>query len=143
MRQDIPDPVIDLGHRHILHHDTLGLADSTTVAVNILPVNDAPVITGLPDAEFERTKSYQINIAGYASDADNDPLTLSFSEPQHLNIVADGMMVTITEQEGFIGSEDVVFTVQDPSGLAGSDTMTVSVVPLKLPPVWQKIPKTL
>ena len=125
----------------IVVSDTLGLADSTTVAVSILTVNDAPVITGLPDAEFERTKSYQINIAGYASDADNDPLTLSFGEPQHLNIVAEGMTVTITEQEGFIGSEDVVFTVQDPSGLAGSDTMTVSVVPLKLPPVWQKIPK--
>ncbi|MFC1486035.1 T9SS type A sorting domain-containing protein, partial [Candidatus Latescibacterota bacterium] len=62
-------------------------------------------------------------------------------EPQHLIIGANGMMVTITEQEGFIGSEEVVFTVRDPSGLTDSDTMMVSVVPLKLPPVWQKIPK--
>jgi len=121
--------------------DNYGLGDSTTVPVRVYPVDDPPTLEGLPDVEFERTKSYSFDMIDYASDVDGDPLSINYDVPDSLIIQIDGTIVTISEAEGYLGSEDLVFHVTDTSGLSASDTMRVTVIPLKGKPVWSKIPK--
>jgi len=122
-------------------YDQFSLGDSLTVPVRVLPVNDPPVIEGLLDATIERGSAYQFNIMNYAYDVDGDPLTITWDPPEHLDIVLEGTVVTIMGKSGYIGSEQVVFTVTDPSGLADSDLMYVTITPAKNPPVWSRIPK--
>ena len=51
------------------------------------------------------------------------------------------MNVGIAATGGFVGSEQVIFTVTDTGGLSAADTIMVTVNPATEPPVWSKIPK--
>ena len=122
--------------------DDLGLGDSVNIPVRVYSVNDPPVLTDLPDVTFERTKEYSFDMMEYAGDVDGDNLTIEYEGGEHFLFIISGSTVTINEQTGFLGSEEVVFTVSDPSGASASDTITITVTPLFEPPVWTKIPKT-
>jgi hypothetical protein len=122
-------------------YDQLGASDSLAVPVRVLPVNDPPVLKKLPDITMRRNQSFILDLAAYASDVDNDPLTVSWRISAHLNIQKDGMRVSMTSAGGFIGSERVVFAVTDPGGLAATDSLLVTVTPATEPPVWSRIPK--
>ncbi len=130
-----------LEHLSINVKDSYGLGDSKTVPVRVYPVNDPPTLAGLPDVEFERTKSYTFDMKDYANDVDDDPLNINYDTPDSVKIQIDGTTVTISESEGFLGSRDIVFYVTDTFGLSASDTMRVTVTPLKGKPLWSKIPK--
>jgi len=122
-------------------YDNLAAGDSLTVPVFVVPVNDAPTLRGLPDIEFERNETFDMEVLQYAKDVDGDRLTVSWKEPEHLLLENVQSMVQIRGFPSFIGIEDLVFTVTDQSGLAASDTLTVTVTPATNPPVWQKLPK--
>lgn len=122
-------------------YDQLGASDSLAVPVRVLPVNDAPVLKKLPDITMRRNQSFTLDLAAYASDVDNDPLSVSWRTSAHLNIQKDGMRISMASAGGFIGSERVVFTVTDPGGLAATDSLLVTVTPATEPPVWSRIPK--
>lgn len=131
-----------IDHLDITVTDDFGLEDSVKgVPVVILPVNDPPHFSGLTDISFERSRPYILNIANYAGDVDGDILVVNYETPQNLTIQINGMVATIRDKNGFIGSEMVRFMVTDPSGLSASDSMNVTVTPLSNPPVWTKIPK--
>ncbi len=121
--------------------DPFGAADSAKVVVEVLPVNDAPKLSGIPDMEFERTKSDSLDISPYASDVDDTNLTLTVSESVNLDVVINGLGVIISEKDSYQGTEELIFTVTDPGGLSASDTVSVTVTKLKVPPVWSKLPK--
>ena len=121
--------------------DVMELEDTITRPIWVYPVNDPPTLSGLPDAEFERTQSYEFDMSDFTGDVDNDPLTVNYDTPDNFIVDINGMMVTISEVEGYIGSEDLIFMVSDPQGLSASDTMRVVVTPLKGQPEWSKIPK--
>lgn len=121
--------------------DPLGASDSLAVPVRVLPVNDAPVMKKLPDLAMPRNKTRQLDIGAYASDVDNEPLTLTWRASDHMSIARDGMLVTIGSAGGYIGSERVTFTVTDPGGLSAIDSLLVTIAPATEPPVWSKIPK--
>ncbi|MFC1538167.1 T9SS type A sorting domain-containing protein, partial [Candidatus Latescibacterota bacterium] len=125
----------------IIVRDDLGLEDSVTRPIWVYPVPDAPTLSGLPDITFERTKPYELDLTDYADDADNDPLTVNYNTPENFDISINGMNVTISEKDGFIGSEELVLLVSDPSGLSAADSLIAEVTPLTGLPVWSKIPK--
>lgn len=50
-----------------------------TILVNILAVNDAPVLAGLPDISFNEDDSTTINLNSYVSDVDNDTTQINFT----------------------------------------------------------------
>ena len=121
--------------------DSLSLGDSLNVPVEVLPVNDPPVISGLPDVSIERGEDYQFDLGTYAHDVDNDPLVLSWDDTENLNVSVDGTTVSISGDPAFVGQEQLVLTVTDPLGLAASDSMLVTLIQARKPPVWTKIPK--
>ena len=104
-------------HLEITVRDDLGLEDSITIPVWIYPVKDKPVLEGLKDVEFERSKSHEFDISEYASDVDGDSLTVTYAPVDSLNIEVNGTIVKITEVVGFLGIRNVMFTVTHSMGL--------------------------
>ncbi|MHB9029616.1 MAG: Ig-like domain-containing protein, partial [Candidatus Latescibacterota bacterium] len=122
-------------------YDSFGVGDSLSVPVRVLPVNDPPALKKIPDVKIERNKQYVLNMGEYASDVDGDMLDITWKAPEHLEIRKNGMQLTLKGAPGFLGSEKVHLTVSDPPGLSVTDSLTVSVVAAKDPPVWSRIPK--
>ncbi|MBN1293446.1 MAG: T9SS type A sorting domain-containing protein [Candidatus Latescibacteria bacterium] len=122
-------------------YDSFNLGDSLSVPVMVLPINDPPVLDGLPNVTFERGDTHTFNIMSYVLEVDGDPLTITWTEPEHFIIHLNGTLITIAGEENYIGSEQVTFTVTDPPGLSDTDSMLVTVTPAKKPPVWSRLPK--
>ncbi|MCE5248661.1 Ig-like domain-containing protein [bacterium] len=122
-------------------YDSFSLGDSLTVPVRVLPINDPPILKGLPDVTFQRGESYVFSMSTYAKDVDNDPLSITWNSSQNLITNAEGYAITIRANPDYVGTEEKIFTVTDPSGRAASDTMLVTVTPAKNPPVFSRIPK--
>ncbi len=121
--------------------DPYELSDSLQVPVRVLPVNDGPVLRGLPDITFERNENHALKILNYASDVDGDRLLISWMEPEHFLIETNQSDVIISGTPVYLGVENLVFTVTDPGGLAASDTLLAAVTPATKPPVWSELPK--
>ncbi len=126
---------------HITVKDEMEIMDSVSRPVWVYPINDAPELEELPDITFERTKSYELDMNEYASDADLDPLTVNYTTPEHLTVDIEGMNVILKGEVGFIGSENLILFVSDPIGLSAADTVTVEVTPLTGVPEWKRLPK--
>jgi hypothetical protein len=59
--------------------DEMGLADSAAWVFDVEPVNDAPVVAGMPDVSFPEDSSCTINLDGYVRDVDNATEDLRWS----------------------------------------------------------------
>ena len=57
--------------------DDDGATDSAIVFITVTPVNDAPVVTGNPDATTDEGGSVTTDVLSNATDADGDPLTVT------------------------------------------------------------------
>ncbi len=121
--------------------DSFALADTATVIVRVLPINDAPTLFGLPDITMQRNGYYRFDISEFSDDVDNDPLTVTWSASDNFTVTLEGYFVTIKGKPEFLGVEDIIFTVTDPGGLSASDVTRVTVTPSSQAPVWSKIPK--
>ncbi|MEP1261530.1 MAG: Ig-like domain-containing protein, partial [Rhizobiaceae bacterium] len=101
-----------------------GVTETTTVTVNVTPVNDAPVATSTPATTPEDTP-----VSGVISmsDADGDSLTASGGDgPDHgsVSVNSDGSW-TYTPELNFEGSDSFTIIVDDGNG--GTTTVTVDV----------------
>lgn len=121
--------------------DPFDLSDTAVIPVKVTPVNDAPTLSGLPDIELSRSEEYQFDMMTFAADVDNEPLEISWSVLENLEVSVDGTMVTITGGTDFTDSENITFTVADSGDLTASDTMNVKRVTSTKGPVWTSIPK--
>ncbi|MFC2083650.1 LamG-like jellyroll fold domain-containing protein [Bacteroidota bacterium] len=95
------------------------LSDRDTVQFTINPVNDAPILSGIPDIEFNEDDSTTILLSEYAADVDN--------EIEELVFTADVIEVTGEMKEARInreidkrgrgiitvGEEDLVITIDN------------------------------
>ena len=106
--------------------------------INILPVNDAPILVDLDDVTFDEDTQTTIFIE--ASDVDNENLV--FSVTDGINIypeIADsqllGAPLTFTSLENFNGFEEFTVTVSDDGGLSSEKTFSVNVIPINDNPV--------
>ena len=125
----------------IIVSDALALADTASVTVVVIPVNDPPVFEGLPDVTIERNSDYTLAVEDYVSDVDGDHLTISWAAPDDFVVTEDQGLVTIAGTSGFLGSGEIVFYAVDPGGLSASDTMNVTISPSTILPVWTQLPK--
>jgi len=105
--------------------DGHGGSDSGTIAINVLPVNDAPVagdLTRSTDEDVPLTSTLP------ASDVDGDALTFAqASGPAHgsLSINPSTGAFTYTPNLNFNSADGFTFTVSD--GHGGTDTGTVTI----------------
>ncbi len=125
--------------------DPGGLSDSDSAVFTVTNVNDAPVVSDIPDQTIDEGQSFTtINLNDYVNDIDNDDseITWTYSGNHDLSVsIDDNNVATITPpNEDWNGSETITFTATDPGGLSDSDAATFTVNPVNDAPVVSDIP---
>ncbi|EDL69539.1 calx-beta domain family [Vibrio campbellii HY01] len=108
-----------------------GVTETTTVTLNVTPVNDKPVVENtIADQSLEEDFTpYTIDLNDAFSDIDNADGELTFSVSGNSNIqvsIVDGI-ATITPTADWNGSEELTFTAEDPSGETVSQVVDFTV----------------
>ncbi|EIA1330568.1 tandem-95 repeat protein [Vibrio parahaemolyticus] len=107
-----------------------GVSESTTVEVNVTPVNDAPVAKD-DIATTQEDTAVTIDVLPNDTDADGDKLSIeSASVPKEQGTVevVDGKLV-FTPAENFNGDAEITYTVTD-GALTDQAKVTVTVNPV-------------
>ena len=109
----------------VIVSDGNGGTATSTITVNIIPVNDAPVAN-----DDSKTTDEDTPISGLAgTDIDGDSLTFTLGTgPYHgtVTIKADGTY-TYTPEDNYYGSDSFTFTVNDGNGETDEATVTLTV----------------
>ncbi|HCG5490386.1 TPA: tandem-95 repeat protein, partial [Vibrio parahaemolyticus] len=107
-----------------------GVSESTTVEVNVTPVNDAPVAKD-DIATTQEDTAVTIDVLPNDTDVDGDKLSIqsaSVPEAQGKVEIVDGKLV-FTPAENFNGDAEIIYTVTD-GQLADEAKVTVTVNPV-------------
>ncbi len=125
--------------------DPANLAGSDPATFSITAVNDAPVVSGIPNQSISEGGAFQqINLDTYVSDVDNSDaeMTWSYSGNSSLIVSIDNNhLATIqTPSSNWNGSETIAFTATDPGGKSDSDAAVFSAGATNDPPMISDIP---
>ncbi|MFH1849040.1 MAG: Ig-like domain-containing protein [archaeon] len=123
--------------------DPEGLTDSVTVTYNVTSVNDAPVVSNIPNRVIPEDGNFQnINLDNYVTDADHSDSQISwtYSGNTHLSVGIVNRIATIVSPANWSGAETVSFTATDPDGLSDSDPATFTVTAVNDAPGLSDIP---
>ncbi|ELP2673805.1 tandem-95 repeat protein [Vibrio parahaemolyticus] len=107
-----------------------GVSESTTVSVDVTPVNDAPVAKD-DIATTQEDTAVTINVLPNDTDVDGDKLSIqsaSVPEAQGKVEIVDGKLV-FTPAENFNGHAEIIYTVTD-GELTDEAKVTVTVNPV-------------
>ena len=105
----------------------------TTFYVTVVPINDIPVITGIPDKiEFIVTGSGSIHLNGCATDVETPDSLLTYSficEPDSINFHYNPKtcLVTLTSKNGFIGNASLCIHIEDTDNGVCDKTINITV----------------
>ncbi|MFO7370293.1 MAG: tandem-95 repeat protein, partial [Bacteroidales bacterium] len=106
------------------------LTDSDEATFTVTPVNDAPVINGIPDFTINKGEAFApVLLDDYVTDVDNDKSELAWDSDgyEELSVNIDELHYAyVVVPEDFTGSETITFTVSD--GLAEDDDLAVFTV---------------
>ena len=109
--------------------DGRGLTDTATVAVTVLPVNDAPTAVGtIPDQSLdEGGAAVEVDLSPFFGDVDGDALTYGARSNDTGVVLASvaGSVLALTPV-GY-GSATVAVTAWDPAGLTAVQSVSVGV----------------
>jgi gliding motility-associated-like protein len=98
-------------------------SEAATVAITVIPVNDAPVAD---DQQVSTPEETPVDITLTGSDIEDDALTFALLElPAHGTVNLSGNVVTYTPDENYFGADLFTFTVSD--GELTSDEGIVSI----------------
>lgn len=109
--------------------DNMAAYDTYEITFNISSVNDAPVLTAIPDltAIYSATYTYDIN----ATDEENDTLTFSKNATDAayswLRLNASTGMITINAVSLNAGNYSINFTVNDTLGASDSQIVNITI----------------
>lgn len=76
-------------------------------------INQAPIFNPPESLTFPKNGSLQSNFGLWASDPDGDPLTLTCSGNDNINVDINGLMVTFSAAQNWVGEELLTFGVSD------------------------------
>ena len=121
--------------------DDFGFADSTRVAVTVEPINDPPQLRISPNVRLiNGRQDSSLILANLISDREDETLTLSWNGARQVAIQQRNGRLILGNQDGWIGSEEIVLQVEDSGGLMATTLLTVTVVP-SLPPTLLDAPQ--
>ncbi len=109
--------------------DGRGLRDTATVAVTVLPVNDAPTAIGrVPDQTLDEGGApVQVDLSPYFGDVDGDALTYG-ARSNDTGVVEAAVAGTVLVLTPVVyGSATVTVTAWDPAGLTANQSVRVGV----------------
>jgi agmatine/peptidylarginine deiminase len=108
-------------------------SDPYTLLVDVASPNTSPVIT-LPESfSFDKNSSLTVDFTPYVYDADGDPLSLSLCACYAINVQIDGLEVTFSAPQNWVGSEVISFNVFDGT-VNVTDSVNVIVNQIFMPP---------
>jgi hypothetical protein len=124
--------------------DPGALSDGDDVTFTVTPVNDAPVISDIPDATIAEGGNFaDIILDDYVNDVDNDDAEISWSASETTNLtvtIVDRVASISLNDPEWNGNETVTFTATDPGELSDTDDATFTVTSVADPPVVTDIP---
>ncbi len=125
--------------------DLNNATDTQTFTLNVTAVNDAPVVSDIPDQTIDEGGTFaQINLNDYVSDEDNTDgeITWTYSGNSELSVTIDANNIATinTPDSNWFGSETITFTATDPGGLSDQDTAKFTVNAVNDAPVVSDIP---
>ncbi|MBU8933230.1 MAG: T9SS type A sorting domain-containing protein [candidate division Zixibacteria bacterium] len=125
--------------------DPDGLFDDDAAIFEVTAVNDAPVVTDIPDQTIDEGGSFEtITLDDFVSDIDNtdEQMTWTFSGNTDLTVVITDRVATIsTPASDWSGAETITFKAADPDGLFDENAAIFTVTPAdENPPVITDIP---
>jgi len=101
---------------NITVEDPDGATGYTVVEVTVNPVNDPPILSGVPTPiDMDEGVAYELNMTSYVSDPDNDIADMTFDTNSSYATI-DGHMIIFNYTGGVTG-EMVNITVEDEGGL--------------------------
>ncbi|MCK5827874.1 tandem-95 repeat protein, partial [Candidatus Bipolaricaulota bacterium] len=117
--------------------DGRGGTSTATIAIDVVPVNDAPVAQDDAQTMQEGT-TVTILVLTNDSDPDNDPLRVeSISQPLNGFVTNNGSELIYEPNPGYSGTDTFIYTVADDQGGTSTARVTILVSPLNDPPVAQ------
>jgi len=125
--------------------DGNGGTDQATVNLTVTPVNDAPVVTGIPAQTIDEGDAFTTVILDtHVADVDNTAaeMTWTSSGNSELTVTIDGSRVATIgiPHADWYGSETITFRATDPFGLLDEDLATLTVTAVNDAPVVSDIP---
>ena len=115
-----------------------GQHSSDGAVFTVTAVNDAPVVSGIPDQSIlEGSLFAQINLDDYVADADNTKAQLVWtaSGNSQLNVTIDNRVATIViPNTDWNGSETITFRATDPGPAFDEDAAVFTVTAVNDPP---------
>jgi len=119
--------------------DPDGLYGEQVVTFTVLPVNDPPVVSGIPDQTIDEGSSFTpITLDDYVHDVDNanSEMTWSSSGNTGLSVNIVDRVATITAPDpDWNGAETITFRATDPGDLYGEYSALFTVAPVNDPPL--------
>jgi hypothetical protein len=107
-------------------------SDTFDLFIEVINVNDAPVLTEIGDQETLENNPLEIVLS--AMDVDEDSLTFSaFSYDPNVTAVMNGSILTLTPEVNWYGTVTIVVTVSDGS-LGDSETFELTIISVNNPP---------
>ena len=115
--------------------DPSGQVSSSTVTVEVRPINDPPVAPDL-NVSVNEDEVLNVDVIAAASDPDNDTLTITAISVDigMVSIGPDGT-VFFTPPPNYNGPATINYTVDDGNGASESGVINVDVIPVNDPPV--------
>ncbi len=115
--------------------DAGGLMDSSFILINVLPINDAPMITAIPDTGFFEDGELQIplpDLFEYVSDNEDADTVLvwSYAGFEHITATTSDEILILTSQMNWYGTETLQVIVTDSESLADTADVTFHVSPV-------------
>lgn len=123
-------------HNGGTHTITISVSDGTdtvsdTFNLNVVAVNDAPAISGLPDIGSlnQGATSSTIDLDTYTTDVDGDTAFTYTATAcgAHLTCNISGSSLSVTAGVGFAGTESVTIQAEDAGGLSNTDSFDVTI----------------
>ena len=108
---------------------------SDNIIITVHPINDAPVLSAIPDLSTDEDQMAVISLIG--NDADGDSIYFSVTSSENINsvITVGGDGVMLTPVQDWFGIGEVSVTLHDGSGLTDSQTFGLIVNPVNDAPV--------
>ncbi|GEM_PF-2763497 len=123
--------------------DTYIGSNTATVIIHVTPVNDAPVVTDIPDQVVSEGESFAtISLDDYVSDVDSADalMTWTYSGNTDLTVSIVDRVATINVPDiDWNGAETITFRAADIGLLSDEDTATFTVCGRNDPPVLDPI----
>ncbi len=101
--------------------------------MEVLDVSNHPPVIDLPESfSFDKNDALTLDLSSYASDPDDDPLTLQIAGNSNVLYTINGMEIRLSATQNWVGSETLTFIVSD-GELSADDQVQVTVLPVNQP----------